>query len=566
MKKLAWLALVLCALAGALHANTIYVPDDFPAIQDAIAAAGAGDTILVRPGTYRENIDFLGKAITVRSTDGCWATAIDGGQPIDPDFGSVVIFQNGEQADSVIEGFSLINGSGTFFSTSSYHGGGIYCDAASSPTIRDNNISWNKAGRGGGIACNEYASPTIEGNIIAGNHASYDAGGILCRNFASPTIDGNVIRENTCAYQVGGIKCTGGNLPVISNNIISGNSADEGGGISCWTSSPVISGNLIAGNHCDAGGGGIDCMYGDPLIVGNRIVDNSAGILGGGAYLAYGPGLMANNIISGNSADKGGGVYCEVATYTFVGNTIVGNTAHVEGGGLLLQTSCDVNVLNTIFWNNTAPLGKEVCLKEHSGYGSVLSIGFSDLEGGADLAYVDPNCILNMGPGMLDTDPLFVDGAMEDFHLTWPSPCVNSGQNSAVTELTDSEGDPRIALGTVDMGADEFWYHLYYTGDVIPGSSIDVKVVGFPTAPVDLFLGSGLADPPYSTQHGDFWLEWPPLWQGRIGTIPGSGVLALRVTVPAGWPSRSKHPLQALVGRWGGAYTLLTNPMTLIVE
>jgi hypothetical protein len=37
------------------ESKTITVPDDFPAIQEAINAAGAGDTILVKRGMYVEN-------------------------------------------------------------------------------------------------------------------------------------------------------------------------------------------------------------------------------------------------------------------------------------------------------------------------------------------------------------------------------------------------------------------------------------------------------------------------------------------------------------------------------
>jgi len=138
------------------------------------------------------------------------------------------------------------------------------------------------------------------------------------------------------------------------------------------------------------------------------------------------------------------------------------------------------------------------------------------------------------------------------------------GDNTAVTELVDF--DPRIVLGTVDMGADEYYYHLYHMGDVVPGSPIDVKVVGYPTASIILYLGSGIADPPYSTQHGDFFLNWPPLWQGNIGTVPGNGVLVLPTTVPTGWMTGEEHPLQALVGPWSGPWTRLTNAETLVVE
>jgi len=118
----------------------------------------------------------------------------------------------------------------------------------------------------------------------------------------------------------------------------------------------------------------------------------------------------------------------------------------------------------------------------------------------------------------------------------------------------------------VDMGADEYYYHLYHIGDVVPGSPIDVKVVGYPTAPIVLYLGSGIADSPYSTQHGYFLLNWPPLLYGSVGTVPADGIKVLSTTVPSGWTPGSEHPLQALVGPWGGPWTWLTNAEVLVVE
>ena len=64
-----WRLLLLLATALAVPSawaqTTIHVPADVATIQGAIQSASNGDTILVAPGTYRENIDFLGKAITV---------------------------------------------------------------------------------------------------------------------------------------------------------------------------------------------------------------------------------------------------------------------------------------------------------------------------------------------------------------------------------------------------------------------------------------------------------------------------------------------------------------------
>lgn len=67
------LGMTLVSASGT--ARVIHVPGDYAMIQDAIVAAARGDTVLVAPGTYVENLDFLGKAITVRSdADGDPAT------------------------------------------------------------------------------------------------------------------------------------------------------------------------------------------------------------------------------------------------------------------------------------------------------------------------------------------------------------------------------------------------------------------------------------------------------------------------------------------------------------
>jgi len=96
----------VCAVAGG-RAATIYVPDGFSTIQHAIDFASTGDVIIVRQGTYVENIDFLGKAITVKSEKGPALTIIDGGSPIDPASCSVACFRNKEGLDSVLDGFTL---------------------------------------------------------------------------------------------------------------------------------------------------------------------------------------------------------------------------------------------------------------------------------------------------------------------------------------------------------------------------------------------------------------------------------------------------------------------------
>jgi hypothetical protein len=118
LKMFATLSAVLL-LAMAAHAETLLVPSQYPTIQAGINASVDGDTVLVSPGTYVENIDFRGKAITVKSELGAVSTIIDGNQ-----VASTVMFESGEDEDSILEGFTVTNGLGGG-SYPNYTGGGI---------------------------------------------------------------------------------------------------------------------------------------------------------------------------------------------------------------------------------------------------------------------------------------------------------------------------------------------------------------------------------------------------------------------------------------------------------
>jgi len=359
--------------------------------------------------------------------------------------------------------------------------------------------------------------------------------------------------------------------PTLRNNIITGNHPPRGcygGGIYTSALSDVtIEDSLIYKNGASDGskGGGIYCQDSTLTVINSAIISNKVEQsfygLGGGIYVRETNTTLTNVVIYMNEAFNGGGIFSVSYPLSLTNCTLCRNDAKYggEGGGIYLA-ACNATVTNSIMSKDS---GYEVTLTSSSS----LTVRYSDIEGGQDyISGVPYGGTLNWGPGMIEDDPLFYDSYNGDLHLTWDSPCRDVGDNSAVAAPTDFEDDPRIALGTVDMGADEYYYHLYQMGDVVPGSPIHINVVGYPTAPVTLFLGSGLADPPYSTQYGDFYLNWPPLWQGQIGTVAGDGVKAFSTTVPSNWTPGSEHPLQALVGPWGGAYSKLTNLDTLMVE
>src|SRR3954454_18311242 len=103
MYALTWFATTLYCQRGL--GNTIRVPSDQATIQGAISAAANGDTVLIAPGTYTENLNFSGKAITVTSEQGPQFTIVDGGA-----LAPVVSITNGEGRQSVLSGLTLQHG------------------------------------------------------------------------------------------------------------------------------------------------------------------------------------------------------------------------------------------------------------------------------------------------------------------------------------------------------------------------------------------------------------------------------------------------------------------------
>jgi len=155
---------------------------DFTAISAGIAVAQDGDTLLVHPGIYHENISYDGKNITITSLyDGdqynesyIANTVINGNQN-----GTVVRFNNNETRSAVLNGFTITNGSGHLeleFSTFGV-GGGIYIQHAS-PVISNCIVEHNFAYLGGGIALRSGGNPLFKGNTIRYN-LGYSYGGVL---------------------------------------------------------------------------------------------------------------------------------------------------------------------------------------------------------------------------------------------------------------------------------------------------------------------------------------------------------------------------------------------------
>jgi predicted outer membrane repeat protein len=489
--------------------------------------------------------------------------------------------------------------------TSNYanSGGAIY-NKNSNPIITDCLFINNKATftSGGGVYNEVNGHSEFTRCDFRNNFAATDGGGILAYGDLS-LIDCAFI-NNESNGEGGGIRNILNNI-VILNCCFTENTSRKGGGMYNGKSIGLIEDTIFYMNSAvassgNAGSGGGMYIVDGSLTVNNCVFnenstnDYASYFEGGGVWVGSGEMKFTNCCFNSNTAGSAGGMYiancsCEVTNSIFYKNhgrswgggmvnygavsnrdRIIRNCIFTENstdgvnfncGGLILIDYEDLSetiIFNTIFWNNHAPSnpGSEIWVGINN-KSAKLSISYSDVKGGYSSVYVNYKSTVNWGDGMIDDDPLFNDASINDLHLTYPSPCRDTGDNNSVTELCDFEGNPRIAYGTVDMGADEFYTHLYVTGDKTPGGSIQGKFVGLPdTNSVGLFIGSGILPTPATTMWGEYWLQ-APWFLFPLVPIPSNGILELPKTLPSSIPAPYDIPMQALIGLNANSLTSL---------
>jgi hypothetical protein len=274
-------------------AKIIRIPADHATIGAGILASSDGDTVVVSPGEYFENLNFRGKKIVLtslwylnRDTSLIRTTIINGSRPVQPDSASCVIFSHGEDASTVLQGFTLTGGKGTrwrdFHNGFFYREGGGILIELSSPVIQFNIIIHNQAvattggvqsAGGGGIRIGD-GNPLILNNVIAYNQGKYGAGVVL--NYTGVTIRNNLIAYNTGSNQYYGgsgiwsYNVHGTDERIIENNTITGNeSTANTGGVLAYSCTLKLHNNIIWGNKPSAKqtyaaeGGSIQATYCD---------------------------------------------------------------------------------------------------------------------------------------------------------------------------------------------------------------------------------------------------------------------------------------------------------------
>ena len=392
-------------------------------IQTAINNSKDNDKIIVLPGTYTENINFLGKSIILTSTapenpDTVINTIIKGSGS-----GSVVTFNNNEDPNSLLKGFFITGG------YSYYDGAGIYC-YESSPTMSNCIVEGNTSVDGASVMCRESSAIISNCNVTKNNGGA----AIHCRG------NTRIINCNVGENMSSGVYGYDG--MIVNKCIINGNKGDG-----------LSSGRNTTANECvisDNGGVGISCY--DNTFIQNSVIKGNKG---GGVNIWGNSSKVINSIIIGNEGRAG--IYCGYRRNVTVSNcTISRNLAqgiHCEGSTMKLD--------NCILFGNLKP---EIYVGGNMYWTGSLSISYSNIPGGETDVDIDQYGILDWGAGNRDVEPLFAEPNSNDCHLksqagrydpslgSWTlddatSPCIDAGNPASPIMYEQFPNGGRINMG-----------------------------------------------------------------------------------------------------------------------
>jgi len=411
------------------NAKICNIPSVYYSIQEGIDSSANGDTILVQPGIYLENINYHGKNVVVASlylttgdTSYISSTTITSSPilPLPPTDCSIVTFNNGETHSAQLIGFTLTGGLGNprhYGPEWVLYGGGIFCDN-SSPTLSHLIIKTNTAECGGGVFL--HVSNAIIENCLIKDHVlnstmytSPDAGGaVACVNCTNAIIRNCIILNNTVSTAGAAIYSIMSSVSVVNCLITSNHSMDMGSAFYADSRSNLkIINSTLYGNKCDSGPG---------------------------------------NMVAGT-------IYCI-------------DSAHVH-------------INNSIFWNNKPAI--IVCQINYSP--SEITVSHSDLQGGIDSIITNGNATVNWLSGNINTFPMFVDTALNNFHLKNTSPCINTGDTTGLSNIPfyDLDNNNRF-INAIDMGCYE---NQTAAGIIITSNEIQNQLVFYPNPASDyLFI------------------------------------------------------------------------------
>ncbi|MCP4712709.1 MAG: hypothetical protein GY869_29125 [Planctomycetes bacterium] len=356
----------------------------YDSIQEGLDMAYDYGTVIVLEGTYQGNgnrdLDFLGKALTLRSVD-----------PNDPDIvAGTIIDSQGEFSEHhqfaqfgpslntvadpnlVITGFTLINGYAAL-------GGAIYCSGSPLKLINCV-LRQNTANFGGGLYITD-SNPLIYNCIIEDNTASI--GGGIWWDQSGGSIIQSTFFSNEATYGGGIYAQSGCELNFINCMIIGNSALDYGGGMHSHNCDFILINCIFSGNTAGVHGGGLDNYQSDPNLLNCTFSKNSVGENGGGIFNDESNPILTNCILWDNRDADG------------------------------------IDLSAQIYNKISVPVINYCCIQDSDQYDANVYPGTNNIDDNP--AFLDPNGYDKLA-GTLD----------DDLRLTSGSPGIDAGNNQKI--------------------------------------------------------------------------------------------------------------------------------------
>ncbi|HIH70356.1 NosD domain-containing protein [Methermicoccus shengliensis] len=288
-------ALLLVLSCGTASSSTLYVPDGYPTIQAAVDNATAGDTIVIRNGTYLENV-VVNKSITITSDSG-------------PDYTTVNASNESDNVFTITASNVSITGLTIGRARDVAIRAGVYLGGVQNCTISNNVITGNARGiyvSGGGH--HNISHNRIESNSVAGIYMYYSSHNTITDSYMGSNGVG-VCLDYYCDYNT------------LYNNSIQHNSGE-----------------------------GVYLDYSSHNTIANCSLINNSGEGEVYLYLSDYNTIENSSLMSGNLSYGGGrGMFMDGADHC----TIRGNIIRCNYVGIYLYSGCDNNLIYNNLFNHS---------------------------------------------------------------------------------------------------------------------------------------------------------------------------------------------------------------------
>lgn len=480
-------------------------------IQEAVAAAQAGDRIWVKSGTYTPTSQTIEKAISIYGGFAGTETSatqrnIAANTVTINGLSNAFTFDIWKKDGVVLDGITFAGStfaagmirtweSGTLFTDCAFQGNvvgvrawqgttfrsclfsgnktaiSVYWDgrAVDTPVLVDgctflnnvNDAAGPNSGSGGGVYINANMRATITSSIFKGNSALnggavYSGGPTL--TMANCIFGGDNAADGNTATSSGGA-VHGSVIQATACTFRNNRAGVNGGGLS--GGSVTINGGIFANNTAaadsDGGGGGL-AVSGSSTVTGVTFTGNTAATGKGGGALALATANFTDCTFSGNTAQSGGGLD---GNGRIVNSIFSGNHAQYGAGAYWARQNLTSDIVHSVFYGNAASWygGGFYSLYAISATNTIFSdntAGYGDMDVGN--YYGSPMtisyCRISQSPfagknGNITDPPQFVNASAGNFHLRYTSPCIDAGTLTPPGGLpaTDMAGSPRSLDG-----------------------------------------------------------------------------------------------------------------------